>query len=48
MIKDIPNEEFDHAKTLGCNRWEILWEVIKGRIDYVIELVRQNLAIGLC
>jgi NitT/TauT family transport system permease protein len=45
MIKDIPNEEFDHAKTLGCNR-EILWEVvIKGRIDYVIELVRQNLAI---
>jgi hypothetical protein len=25
MIKDIPNEEFDH-KTLGCNRWEILWK----------------------
>lgn len=46
MIKDIPNEEFDHAKTLGCNRWEMLWEVvIKGRLDYVIELVRQNLAI---
>jgi NitT/TauT family transport system permease protein len=22
MIKDIPNEEFDHAKTLGCNRWK--------------------------
>tara|TARA_R110000782_G_scaffold15939_3_gene46110 strand:- start:4664 stop:5440 length:777 start_codon:yes stop_codon:yes gene_type:complete len=46
MIKDIPEEEFDHAKTLGCNRWEILWEVvIKGRLDYVIELIRQNLAI---
>lgn len=46
MIKDIPEEEFDHAKTLGCNRWEILWEVvIKGRFDYVFELVRQNLAI---
>ena len=46
MIKDIPQEEFDHARTLGCNRWEILWEVvIKGRLDYVIELVRQNLAI---
>lgn len=46
MIKDIPQEEFDHAKTLGCNRWETLWEVvIKGRLDYVIELVRQNLAI---
>ena len=46
MIKDIPDEEFDHAKTLGCTRWEMLWEVvIKGRLDYVIELVRQNLAI---
>jgi NitT/TauT family transport system permease protein len=46
MIQDIPDEEFDHAKTLGCNRWEMLLEVvIKGRLDYVIELVRQNLAI---
>jgi ABC-type nitrate/sulfonate/bicarbonate transport system permease component len=46
MIKDIPQEEFDHAKTLGCTRWEMLFEVvIKGRIDYVFELVRQNIAI---
>lgn len=46
MIKDIADEEFDHARTLGCSRWEMLWEVvIKGRIDYVFELVRQNLAI---
>ncbi len=46
MIKDIAPEEFDHARTLGCNRWEILWEVvIKGRFDYVIESIRQNLAI---
>lgn len=48
MISDIPEEEFFHAKTLGCNRWETLWEVvIKGRLDYVLELVRQNLAIVL-
>lgn len=46
MIKDIPVEELEHARTLGCNRWECLWEVIiKGRLDYVFELVRQNLAI---
>ncbi len=46
MIKDIPQEEFDHARTLQCNRWEVLWEVlIKGRLDYVIEIIRQNLAI---
>ena len=46
MIKDIPEDEFFHARTLGCNRLEVLWEVIiKGRFDYVFELVRQNLAI---
>jgi NitT/TauT family transport system permease protein len=46
MIKDIQVEEFEHARTLGCNRWEVLWEVvIKGRFDYVIEMIRQNLAI---
>jgi ABC-type nitrate/sulfonate/bicarbonate transport system permease component len=46
MLKDIPQEEFDHARALGCSRWEILWEVvIKGRLDYVIEVIRQNLAI---
>ena len=46
MLKDIAQEEFDHARALGMNRWEILWEVIvKGRLDYVIEIIRQNLAI---
>lgn len=46
MIKDIPDEEFDHAKSLGCNRWEVLLEVlIKGRFDYVLEQIRQTLAI---
>ena len=44
-LKDIKKEEFDHARTLGCTRWEILWEVvIKGRLDYVIECIRQNFA----
>ena len=46
VIKDIPQEEFDHAKTLKCSRWEVLWQVIVlGRIDYVIDAIRQNLAI---
>ncbi|MGV3697674.1 ABC transporter permease [Flavobacterium sp.] len=46
VIKDIPEEEFDHAKTLKCTRWEVLWQVIVlGRIDYVIDVIRQNLAI---
>ena len=46
MLNAIPQEEFDHARSLGCDRWEVLWEVVvKGRIDYVIDVVRQNLAI---
>lgn len=46
VISDIPPEEFDHAKTQGCTRWEMLWEVvIKGRADYMQEAIRQNLAI---
>ncbi len=46
ILKDIPEEEFDHARTLKCSRWEMLLEVvIKGRLDYVIEVLRQNLAI---
>lgn len=46
VLKDIPDEEIDHARSLKCSRWEILWEVvIKGRLDYVIDVLRQNLAI---
>ncbi|MGX7667814.1 ABC transporter permease [Flavobacterium pedocola] len=46
VIAAIPEEEFDHAKTLKCNRIEVLWEVIvMGRIDHVIDVIRQNLAI---
>lgn len=46
IIKNIPQEELDHARSLQCSRWEVLWEVvIKGRLDYVIEVLRQNLAI---
>lgn len=46
MVYSISQEEFDHARSLKCSRWEVLWEVVvKGRIDHVIEVIRQNLAI---
>jgi ABC-type nitrate/sulfonate/bicarbonate transport system permease component len=46
VLKDIPVDEINHARSLKCNRWEILWEVvIKGRLDYVLDVLRQNLAI---
>lgn len=46
VVRDIPQEEFDHAKTLKCGRFEVLWQVvILGRLDYVMDVIRQNLAI---
>lgn len=46
VLKDIPAEEIDHARSLKCSRWEVLWEVvIKGRLDYVMDVLRQNLSI---
>lgn len=45
LLKGI-QPDIDHAKTLKCTRWEILLEVvIKGRVDYAVEAIRQNLAI---
>ncbi|HMQ48754.1 MAG TPA: ABC transporter permease subunit [Saprospiraceae bacterium] len=46
VLSDIPEDEINHARALGCSRWEVLLEVvIKGRLDYVIDVLRQNLAI---
>lgn len=46
VVKDIPQEEIDHARSLKCSRWEVLVQVvIKGRMDYVVDVLRQNLAI---
>lgn len=46
VISSIPQEEYDHAKSLKCSRFEVLWQVIvMGRLDYVIDVIRQNLAI---
>jgi len=46
VLKDIPQDEIDHARSLKSSRWEVLSEVvIKGRFDYVLDVLRQNLAI---
>jgi len=46
VLGDIKEEEFNHAMALGCTRLESLWQVIVvGRLDYVFDVVRQNLAI---
>ena len=47
IIKAIPKYEFDHARTLRMSEWQVVWEVIiLGRLDQVLEVVRQNFAIA--
>jgi len=47
IVNEIPKEEFDHARTLRYNEWEVIWEVVVlGRLDYVCEALRQNAAMG--
>ncbi len=46
MLRDIDQEEYDLAKSMKASRWETLWVVVvKGRMDYILDAVRQNLAI---
>ena len=45
-INDIPPEDYDRRKAQGMSRWKILWKVvILDRLDYLLEVVRQNLSI---
>lgn len=47
MIKIIPPEKYDHARTLRYSETRIVWEVVvRGKLDEVIEIMRQNAAIG--
>ncbi len=47
VIANIPREEFDDARTLGYNEWEVTWEVVvRGKIDVALEMLRQNAAMA--
>lgn len=46
-VLNIPEREFDNARTLKQNEWEALWHVvIVGRRHRAIEILRQNAAMG--
>jgi NitT/TauT family transport system permease protein len=46
-IESIPQERFDHARTLGMGRWRVVWEVVVlGKADAAFEILRQNAAMG--
>jgi NitT/TauT family transport system permease protein len=47
VVESIPREEFDHARTLRMGPWTSVFEVvILGRMDAVLDMVRQNAAMG--
>lgn len=47
IISEIDEQEFDLCKTLRMNNWRALVEVIIiGRLDQVLEVMRQNFAIA--
>jgi NitT/TauT family transport system permease protein len=47
VLNGIPRERFDLARTLGMSEWEVVWEVVVlAQVDKVLDVVRQNAAIG--
>ena len=47
VIAAIAKSEFDHARTLRMNEWQVVWEVvILGTAEKAFEVMRQNAAIG--
>lgn len=47
VVESIPREEFDHARTLRMGPWRAVMEVVVlGRMDAVLEVIRQNAAMG--
>lgn len=47
VVESVPREEFDYARTLGMGPWRSVYEiVVLGKLDIVIEIVRQNAAVS--
>jgi NitT/TauT family transport system permease protein len=47
MVKSIPQSDIDYARSLGLKGWGLTWElVVRGRSADMLDLVRQNAAVG--
>ena len=47
VIKAIPQEQFDLARTLRMGQWRVVWEVVVlGQMDKVFDVLRQTAAMG--
>jgi len=47
IVKSIPQSDIDYARSLGLSGWRLTWElVIRGRMADMLDLIRQNAAVG--
>lgn len=47
VIQSVPRSDLNHARTMGMNEWQVVWEVIVlGKMDQAFEILRQNFAIA--
>lgn len=47
VVQSIPQEKYDHARTLGMGPWRVLWEVVVlGTLADALESLRINAAMG--
>lgn len=47
VVRNIPQERYDHARTLGMGPWRVVYEVIVlGTLDDALESLRVNAAMG--
>lgn len=47
IVKSIPQSDIDYARSLNLSGWRLTWElVLRGRSADMLELIRQNAAVG--
>ncbi len=46
-VKSLPLSAIDHCRTMSMQGWRISWELlIRGKLDVILDLIRQNAAIA--
>lgn len=47
LVDSVSQEQIDYAHTLRMNGWQMVYEILmRGKLDEVLDLIRQNAAIG--
>ena len=47
IVRNVPQSDIDYARSLGLRGWRLTWEVvIRGKLDAMLDVIRQNAAMG--